>query len=164
MHAHSLSHGWLFATLWTIACQVPLSMKFSRQEYWSGLLFSPPGGLPDPGIKPISLAYSALAGRFFFTVPGRQYIYIYIYTHIHTGGVYHLHTPWLFYICTYMGIYLCLYLSNLLSQLAGCGKLVEEVSETPLSLICLSLEGDKIINMGFMPMPKYVYLNYIFGK
>ena len=39
MHAHSLSHGWLFATLWTIACQVPLSMKFSRQEYWSGLPF-----------------------------------------------------------------------------------------------------------------------------
>ena len=42
---------WVFATLWTIACQAPLSMGFSRQEYWSGLPFSPPGDLPDPGIE-----------------------------------------------------------------------------------------------------------------
>ena len=39
-------------TPWTVACQVPLSMGFSRQEYWSGLPFSSPGDLPDPGIKP----------------------------------------------------------------------------------------------------------------
>ena len=39
---------------WTVACQAPLSMKFSRQEYWSGLPFSSPGDLPDPGIKPRS--------------------------------------------------------------------------------------------------------------
>ena len=42
---------WLFVTLWTIACQAPLSMGFSRQEYWSGLLCPPPRDLPDPGIK-----------------------------------------------------------------------------------------------------------------
>ena len=42
------------ATPWTVACQAPLSMKFSRQEYWSGLSFPFPGGLPDPGIKPRS--------------------------------------------------------------------------------------------------------------
>ena len=41
----------LFATLWTGACQVSLSMVFSRQEYWSGLLFPSLGDLPDPGIK-----------------------------------------------------------------------------------------------------------------
>ena len=41
-----------FATLWTIAHQAPLSMGFSRQEYWSGLPFPSPGDLPDPGIKP----------------------------------------------------------------------------------------------------------------
>ena len=46
----------VFAIPWTIACQAPLSMEFSRQEYWSGLPFSPPGDLPDPGIKPRSLA------------------------------------------------------------------------------------------------------------
>ena len=39
---------------WTIACQAPLSMEFSRQEYWSGLPFLSPGDLPDPGIKPRS--------------------------------------------------------------------------------------------------------------
>ena len=42
-----LSHVWLFAALWTIACQVLLSMEFSRQEYWSGLPFPAPGDLPD---------------------------------------------------------------------------------------------------------------------
>ena len=40
----------------TVACQAPLSMGFSRQEYWSGLLFPSPGDLPDPGIKPRSPA------------------------------------------------------------------------------------------------------------
>ena len=43
------SHVQLFVTLWTIACQAPLSMGFSRQEHWSGLLFPPPGHLPDQG-------------------------------------------------------------------------------------------------------------------
>ena len=42
----------LFATPWTAACQAPWSMRFSRQEYWSGLPFSRPGNLPDPGIEP----------------------------------------------------------------------------------------------------------------
>ena len=45
------SHVWLFETPWTVACQAPLSMGFSRQEYWSSLPFPPPGDLPDPGIK-----------------------------------------------------------------------------------------------------------------
>ena len=46
----------LFATLWTRASQAPLSMGFSRQEYWSALPCPPPGDLPDPGIKPVSPA------------------------------------------------------------------------------------------------------------
>ena len=54
------SHVWLFATLWTVACQAPLSMGFSRQEYWSGLPYPPPRDLPDPGIKPTSPAVPAL--------------------------------------------------------------------------------------------------------
>ena len=54
------SHVWHFVTPWTVAHQAPLSMGFPRQEYWSGLPFPPPGDLPDPGIKPISLASPAL--------------------------------------------------------------------------------------------------------
>ena len=54
MHVFVLSPVQLFVTLWTAACQTPLSMKFSKQEYWSGLPFPPPGDLPDPGIKPMS--------------------------------------------------------------------------------------------------------------
>ena len=48
----SLSHVRLLATPWTVAYQAPLSMGFSRQEYWSGLPFPSSGDLPDPGIKP----------------------------------------------------------------------------------------------------------------
>ena len=47
-----LSRVQLFATPWTVAYQVPPSMGFSRQEYWSGLPFPSPGDLPDPGIEP----------------------------------------------------------------------------------------------------------------
>ena len=46
------------ATPWTIACQAPLSMEFSRLEYWGGLPFPSPGDLPDPGIKLVSLVDS----------------------------------------------------------------------------------------------------------
>ena len=54
-------------TLWTVARQAPVSMGFSRQEYWRGLPCPPPGDLPDPGIEPSSLVSPALAGRFFTT-------------------------------------------------------------------------------------------------
>ena len=48
-----------FASLWTVACQTPLSMGFPRQEYWSGLPFSSPGDLPNLGIEPGSPALQA---------------------------------------------------------------------------------------------------------
>ena len=57
----------LFATPWTAAHQAPLSMGFSKQEYWSGLPCPPAGDLPDPGIEPASLTSPALAGGFFTT-------------------------------------------------------------------------------------------------
>ena len=53
------------ATLWTVACQTPLSMGFPRQEYWSGLSCPPPGGLPDSDIKLEFLISPALTGGFF---------------------------------------------------------------------------------------------------
>ena len=57
-----------FVTTWTVAHQAPLSTEFSRQEYWSGLPFPPPGDRPDPGAERRSPASAALAGRFFATV------------------------------------------------------------------------------------------------
>ena len=57
----------LFATPWTVACQVPLSMEFSRQEYWSGLPCPLPEDLTNPGIELASIMSPALAGGFFTT-------------------------------------------------------------------------------------------------
>ena len=65
VHVGMLSHVWLFATPQTVACWAPLSMGFSRQEYWSGLPFPSPGHLLNPGITPTSFASPALAGRCF---------------------------------------------------------------------------------------------------
>ena len=57
-----LSHVQVFATPWTIACQAPLPMEFSRQEYRSGVPRPPPEDLPNPEIEPMSLASLALVG------------------------------------------------------------------------------------------------------
>ena len=54
MYAVLLSRVWLFATIWTVAHQIPLSVGFFRQEYYNGLPCPPPGDLPDPGIEPMS--------------------------------------------------------------------------------------------------------------
>ena len=62
MHTNSLSGVWLCVTLWIVAPQAPLSVGFSRQEYWSELPRPPPGDLPDPQIEPASLTPPALAG------------------------------------------------------------------------------------------------------
>ena len=74
-----LSSVWLFVTPWTEAIQGPLSVEFSRQEYWSRLPFPPPQDLPNPAIKPVSLVSYALAGGFFTTMscgkPSVQILY-----------------------------------------------------------------------------------------
>ena len=64
-----ISHVPLFAASWTVACQASLSIGFSRQEYWSGLPYLPPGDLPNPGIEPGSLMSPALADGFFMAEP-----------------------------------------------------------------------------------------------
>ena len=72
--AQSLSCVQLFTTQWTVANQAPLSMEFSRQEYWSRLPFPGLGDLPDPANEPVS---PALTGGFFFFFttkpPGKPY-------------------------------------------------------------------------------------------
>ena len=65
LSAQSLRHAQVFEILWTIAFQVPLSMGFSRQEYWSGFPWPPPRDLLDPGIESMSFKSSALTGRIF---------------------------------------------------------------------------------------------------
>ena len=79
---------------WTVACQAPLSMGFYRQEYWSGLLFSSPGNLSDPGIKSGSPALQADS-----LLSEQSYIYTYIYTQLY---IY-------IYIHAYIYIHTCVY-------------------------------------------------------
>ena len=76
MYAQSLSCVWLLAAPRTVAHQAPLSMEFSRQEYWSGLPFPSLGYLPDPVVEPVSLASPAVAGRFFTVSTTRIYFCI----------------------------------------------------------------------------------------
>ena len=66
-----LSHVQLFVIHRTVACQVPLSMRFPRQEHWSGLPCPPPGDLPSPGTEPASLVSPALQADSLPTVPPR---------------------------------------------------------------------------------------------
>ena len=74
---YMLSHVWLFVTPWAIACQALLAIGFTRQEYWSGLPFPPPGDLPNPGIKPTCLVLSFI-GRLIF------------YDYCHLGSLQHI--------------------------------------------------------------------------
>ena len=66
-----LSRVQLCMTPWTVALQTPLSVGFSSQEHWSGLAFSSPGDIPDPGIKPTSPESPYLAGGFTTGPPGK---------------------------------------------------------------------------------------------
>ena len=76
MHAKLLSCVQLFATLWSVACQAPLSMGFSRQEYWSGFPCSSPGDLSYPGTEPLSPMAPALQEYSFTTeLPDKPQFY-----------------------------------------------------------------------------------------
>ena len=70
-----LPQSCLTVTLWTVACQAPLSMGFSRQEYWNGLPCPSPEDLPDPGIETASPVFSASAGGFFTAGATREAMY-----------------------------------------------------------------------------------------
>ena len=72
----------LFATLWTVVLQVPLSMGFARQESWSELPFPPPGDLPNSGMEPASLMSPALAGGFFITRAIWEATYVFRCTYV----------------------------------------------------------------------------------
>ena len=82
-----LSHAHLFETSWTVACQTPLSMGFSRQEYWRGLPFPSPWDLPNSGIEPRS---HPLTGRLFTIEPPEKPICNHAFIHICDFFVCHL--------------------------------------------------------------------------
>ena len=93
------SHVWLFATPWAVTHQAPLSLGFSRQEHWRGLLFPSLGDLPDPGIKPTSPALPSLEANSLPTEPPGKPIcaivlrysplfYFYFYSLIHAVSTY----------------------------------------------------------------------------
>ena len=105
-------------TPWIVALQLPLSMGFSGQEYWSGLPCLPPGDLLNPGIKPMSLVSPALADRFFtinatWEAPGYEYHLLkkhWIKTYIHIASNKHL-------CVSNMGaVLICLFMSHILSR------------------------------------------------
>jgi len=79
------SHVLLFVTLLDVACQAPLFVEFSRQEYWSGLPCPPSGDPPNPGIKPRSLMSPALVGEFFTTsAPWETLFNVCVCVYVHT--------------------------------------------------------------------------------
>ena len=86
-------------TPWTVACQAPLATGFSRQEYWRGSPWPPPGDLPDPGIEPASLTSPASAGGFFTTRATWEALCIYV--QIHKGVCVHVCK------CACMCVYVC---------------------------------------------------------
>ena len=128
-HAQSLSRVQFFVTLWTAACQAPLSMESSRQEYWIGFPFPPPGNLPDSGIKPASPASPALADRCFTTEsPGKPYINPWL-TNYSTSKLFN--TFWDIY---YNHNYQCLNL-NSTSLVAQLVKNLPVIQETPVQFL-----------------------------
>ena len=109
-----LSHVLLFVTLWSGACQIPLSMEFSRQKYWSGLPF-PSEDLPDPGIKPMSLVFPASpawAGWFFTSWTTMEahipYICVY-YSCVYTYAMHFvfIYCVYFVYVLIFAYMYLC---------------------------------------------------------
>ena len=101
-----LSRVQLFAILWTIANQAPLSMDFPRHKYWSGLPLPSPGDLPDPGIESASPVSPALQADSVPAEPSEKVI-LYIYTQEKE-----LNSPQTTYIHIYVGIhvYVCVYI------------------------------------------------------
>ena len=80
------THVWLAETPWTVACQAPLSVGFSRQEYWSGLSCPPPGALPSQESNQhlLCLLHRQSFSRSLPSVSVSFFLYLYIYTHTHT--------------------------------------------------------------------------------
>ena len=103
------SHVRLFATPWTAARQAPLSIGFSRQEYWSGVPCPPPGNLPDPGIKPASFYVSCIGREVLYHLvpPGKCPLLPtkknHTHTEKHTNAAANLYILNTYLLCTFRG-------------------------------------------------------------
>ena len=108
-----LSNVWLFVTPWAVTCQGPLSKKFSRQEYWSGLPFSIPGTLPYPGIE--------------LTSPARR---------SDSFLLSHLGNPWIYmhsYILKSLFLWIVLHTVLVISSYINCISKLDNLGEWPLT-------------------------------
>ena len=95
---------WFFAALWTVAHQPSLSVGFSRQKYWSGLVCPPLGNLPEPGIEPKSLTSPTLADRFFTTSATWETHILYVYMYMYIVYIlYPLICPWTLRLLSCLG-------------------------------------------------------------
>ena len=104
----------LFATPRTVARQAPLSMGFSRQEYWHGLPCPPPGDLPDLGIEPGSLMSPALSGKFFTTSATWEAL-MHVYLHVNHKTTY-WHLTWHICISSWKEAWKCALRQHLYSK------------------------------------------------
>ena len=124
----SRSHSQFFVTPWTVAHQVPLSIGFSKQEYWSELPFPPPGDLPNPGTEPASLASPALAGRFFTTEAPRK-----LPSHKYT-----------MFNIAYMHMYVCMYMNLSCFSYHDISSVKAEM--TPISYFQIFMKSNGLVN------------------
>ena len=107
---HALHCIWLFIASCTVACQAPLSVDISRQEYWNGLALPTLGDLPDSGTELVNLASAALAGGFFTTSvtwEAHRYIYYNIYgIDIYKYNIYMVLRYYIYYIYMVLRYYI----------------------------------------------------------
>ena len=134
------SRVWLFATLWTIACQSPLSVKFSRQEYWGALPCLPPGDRLNPRVEPVPLS-PTLAGWFFTTNTTSETITF-------NSGVLSIRTPYQYSVLLNLLTFVNSYKYFALIDLANMFYSVP--TSTVSAVVCLYLQRDIVTFPGYL--------------
>ena len=152
MRAKSLSHVRLFATQWTVACQLPLSTGFPRQEYWIGLPCPPPVDLPNPGMEPTSLMWV-----------GRQIFYHWR----HPESPYYLYSPQNYVIRDILSpLYLVrnlnlMYIFPLFHLLIGFSNPVTIRNRLPMGLLLFFMKSSTIQTHQHAPSSDSVLCKYM---
>ena len=119
----------LFVTPWATACRAPLSIEFSRQEYWSELPVPSPADLPDPGIEPMSLASPALAGGFFTVEPPGKPIDQYQNQASDIGTIHRAYSDFISFTCICVCVCVCVVLCNFIKCTDSCNHHHSEDTE-----------------------------------